>query len=411
MGKQSTRSVGKMEALPAGQAGLLGPDPLTEALRGKIRETIMTLVEGELAEVLAALPYERTGQRRGYRHGSKSRTVTTGLGAVPMKIPRARMIRDGRAEEWQSHLVRRYERRAVAVDSALLGTYLSGANQRRIKGALSPLLRDAPLSKSAISRLVGRLAALFEQWRRRDLRDEPMVLLYLDAIALRVRIARKVVSVPVLVALGIRADGQKVVLDLELLSSESADCWGGLIVGLIQRGLARPRLCVIDGSKGLRAAVEQSWPGMAVQRCTVHKLRNIERHVPRHALEEVRTDYHRIVYADSVEAARHAYRAFLVKWSKRASKVAESLEEAGEELLTFYRFPKTQWKSLRTTNAIERLNGEFRRRVKTQGSLPNAQAAELLLFGLLASGQIRMRRVDGWKELGQIPEDRLRIAA
>lgn len=95
------------------------------------------------------------------------------------------------------------------------------------------------------------------------------------------------------------------------------------------------------------------WPGMAVQRCTVHKLRNLERHVPRHALEEVRTDYHQIVYADSLEAARQAYRAFLVKWSKRAFKVAGSLEEAGEKLLTFYRFPKRQWKSLRTTNAIE----------------------------------------------------------
>lgn len=404
MEKQSTQFVGKME-------GLLGPDPLTEALRGKIRETIMTLVEGELAEVLAALPYERTGQRRGYRHGSKSRTLTTGLGAVPMEIPRARMIQDGHVQEWQSHLVRRYERRAVAVDSALLGVYLSGANQRRMKGALSPLLRDAPLSKSAVSRLVGRLAALFEQWRRRDLRDEKILVLYLDAIALRVRIAQKVVSVPVLVALGVRADGQKVVLDMELLSSESAECWGGLIAGLISRGLARPRLCVIDGSKGLRAAVEQNWIGTAVQRCTVHKLRNLERHVPRHALEEVRTDYHQIVYADSLEAARSAYRAFLVKWSKRASKVAESLEEAGEELLTFYRFPKTQWKSLRTTNAIERLNGEFRRRVKTQGSLPNASAAERLLFGVLASGQIRMRRIDGWKELGRIPEDHLKIAA
>lgn len=117
MEKQSTRSLSKME-------GLLGPDPLTEALRGKIRETIMTLVEGELAEVLAALLYERTGQRRGYRHGSKSRTVTTGLGAVPIAMPRARMIRDGRAYEWQSHLVRRHERRAVAVDSALLGVSL-----------------------------------------------------------------------------------------------------------------------------------------------------------------------------------------------------------------------------------------------------------------------------------------------
>lgn len=111
-------------------------------------------------------------------------------------------------------------------------------------------MRDAPLSESAVSRLAGRLAALFEQWRTRDLRDEKIVWLYLDAIALRVRIAQKVVSAPVLVALGVRANGQKVVLDLELLSSESADCWGGLIVGLVERGLKRPRLCVIDGSKG-----------------------------------------------------------------------------------------------------------------------------------------------------------------
>ena len=151
--------------------------------------------------------------------------------------------------------------------------------------------------------------------------------------------------------------------------------------------------------------MEETGPGMLVQRCTVHKLRNLERYVPRHALEEVRTDYHRIIQADSLEMARRAYREFGAKWSKLAPKVADSLKEAGEELLTFYRFPKVQWKSLRSTHTIERLNGEFRRRVKTQGSLPNAQAAELLLFGLLISDQIRMRRIDGWQQMNQIPED------
>ena len=240
---------------------------------------------------------------------------------------------------------------------------------------------------------------------------EPSRILYLDAIALRVRIAGKVVSAPVVVALGVRADGQKVVWDLELLSSESTEAWGGMLTGLIERGVRRPRLCVIDGSKGLRAAVEQSWPGMTVQRCTVHKLRNLERHVPRHALEEVRMDYHRIVRADSLSVAQQAYREFVAKWSKRAPKVAESLKEAGDELLTFYRFPTSQWKSLRSTNAIERLQGEFRRRVKTQGSLPDAKAAELLLFGLLISGQIQVRRIDGWQQMSQIPEHRLQEAA
>jgi len=206
----------------------------------------------------------------------------------------------------------------------------------------------------------------------------------------------------VLVGLGVKADGQKVVLDLELLQSESTECWGGLVEGLIERGLKRPCLVIIDGNKGLRAAVEKSWPGIEVQRCTVHKLRNLERHTPRHALEEVKSDYHRIIQAESLEQARKVYREFIVKWKKLAPKVVVSLEEAGEELLTFYGFPNSQWKSLRTTNAIERLNGEFRRRVKTQGSLPSAQAGEFLLFGLIISGQIQMRRIDGWRDLKQM---------
>jgi transposase-like protein len=377
---------------------------LTEALRGKIREALVTLFDEELTQVLGAVKGERVATRRGYRHGGKERELTTGLGTVRMTMPRGRLFTpDGQEQEWASHLLPRYQRRAKAVDSALLGAYLGGANSRRIKGALAPLLRGAPLSKSAVSRLVGRLKSLFGDWRTRSLGDERIGLLYLDAIALRVRLAQKVVSAPVLVALGVRGDGQKTVLDLELLPSESTAAWGGLVAGLLERGLRRPRLGVIDGSPGLRGAVEEHWPGMVVQRCTVHKLRNLERHVPRHALEEVRTDAHRIVYADSLPAARQAYTAFVAKWAKRAPKVAESLQEAGDELLTFYRFPPSQWKSLRTTNAIERLHEEFRRRVKTQGSLPNAQAAELLVFGLLISDQIRMRRIDGWQQLDQIP--------
>lgn len=378
---------------------LFGPDRLAEALRGKVREMIMTLAEAELAEVLAAHSYERSAARRGYRNGKRQRSISTGLGATLIELPRARISEGERDREWQSGLIARYQRRGASVDQALLGCYLSGANGRRIRGALSPLLRGSPLSKSAISRLVGRLESLFTQWRSRLLASEPIVFLYLDAIALRVRIAKKVISVPVLVGLGVKEDGQKVILDLELFQSESSSCWEGFIEGMVSRGLKAPLLVIIDGNKGLRAAVEKNWPGTAVQRCTVHKLRNLERYAPRHALEEVKSDYHRIVYAESLEQANKAQRDFISKWKKLAPKVVVSLEEAGEELLTFYRFPKSQWKTLRTTNAIERLNGEFRRRVKTQSSLPDARTAERLLFGLIISGQIRMRRVDGWQDL------------
>jgi len=162
MGK-SIESLDQMEAL-------LGPDPLSEALRGKIREMILTLAEAELREVLAAMPYERNGARRGYRNGKRERSMSTGLGQTVIELPRARLSQGDGEKEWQSRLVERYQRRARSVDSALLGCYLSGANGRRIRGALSPLLRGSPLSKSAISRIVGRLGAMFTQWRERSLK-------------------------------------------------------------------------------------------------------------------------------------------------------------------------------------------------------------------------------------------------
>jgi transposase-like protein len=381
---------------------LFGRDRLAEALRGKVREMIMTLAEAELAEVLAARSYERSEARRGYRNGKRQRSISTGLGATVIELPRARISEGSGEREWQSGLIGRYQRRGASVDQALLGCYLSGANGRRIRGALSPLLRGAPLSKSSISRLVGRLEALFSQWRTRSLASEAVVVMYLDAIALRVRIAKKVISVPVLVGLGVKEDGHKVILDLELFQSESSSCWEGFVEGLISRGLKAPLLVIVDGNKGLRGALAKNWPSTLVQRCTVHKLRNLERYAPRHAMEEIKSDYHKIVYAESLEQADKAQRDFISKWKKLAPKVVVSLEEAGEELLTFYRFPKSQWKVLRTTNAVERLNGEFRRRVKTQSSLPDARAAERLLFGLIISGQIQMRRIDGWQDLKHV---------
>lgn len=182
----------------------------------------MTLVEAELAEILAAGSYERSTGRRGYRKGKRDRRISTGLGATVIELLRGRITEWER--EWQSRWIGRYERREATVDRALLDCHLSGANGRCIRAALSPLLRGAPLSKSAISWLLGRLEALFSQWRSRSLATKPMVLLYRDAIVLRVRIAEKVISVPILVGLGVGEKGQKLILDLELFQSESSSC-------------------------------------------------------------------------------------------------------------------------------------------------------------------------------------------
>ncbi|HWO90347.1 MAG TPA: transposase [Methylomirabilota bacterium] len=139
-----------------------------------------------------------------------------------------------------------------------------------------------------------------------------------------------------------------------------------------------------------------------MQRSCVHKLRNLERKAPKHALATIRDDFHRIVYAATADAARAAYTAFERTWAKRCPGVVTSLREGGDELLTFFRFPKAQWKTLRTANVIERLHEEFRRRVKTQGSLPSEDAALVLLFSLVASGQIKLRRIDGWRKIAAV---------
>lgn len=384
--------------------GRVWREGLEAALRERVREVIETVLEEEVEEALGARRSQRTGQRRGYRHGRKARGLCLRCGPVELAVPRARLVtEEGEEREWRSQLLPRYRRSSPEVEQAVLGVYLAGGNTRRIRGALRPLLSGAPLSKSAVSRLVSRLEESYERWQQRDLAEERIVYLYLDALYPKVRSGGKVVSLPVLVALGVKETGEKVLLALATGGAESGASWQLLLEDLAARRLGRPRLLISDGNPGLKSALERVWPGVAHQRCTVHKLRNLLAKAPKHAQQAVHEDYHRVLYAPSPEAAGKARESFLAKWRKLCPAVASSLEEAGEELLTFYRFPASQHRSLHTTNVIERLQEEFRRRVKTQASLPSEKAALLVFFGLFASGQVKMRRLPGWSELGQAP--------
>src|SRR5207302_4073337 len=156
------------------------------------------------------------------------------------------------------------------VDNAILGAYLAGANTRRIRGALRPLLHEAPVSKSAVSRIIQTLKRAFEAWRATTLADKRIVFLFLDAIAVKVRSDRRVQTLPVLVAYGVHANGDKELLGLRMMGSESAAAWQAMVDDLVARGLDAPVLCVIDGNAGLRRAVATAWPKTLVQRCVVH---------------------------------------------------------------------------------------------------------------------------------------------
>jgi putative transposase len=168
-------------------------------------------------------------------------------------------------------------------------------------------------------------------------------------------------------------------------------------------------LAVIDGNPGLHSALRAQWPEIAIQRCTNHKLRNLLAKAPAHLREELAEDYRRMVHGETREAVEQARVGFLRKWRLRCKAVVSSFEEAGDELFTFLQFPRLQWKALRTTNALERINEEFRRRTKTQASLPGEDAVLLLPYGLLRSGQIVLRRIDGREDLPK-PKTQLKAA-
>lgn len=376
-------------------------DALTNALRQVIRGAILKITHEELAAMLGVGAYERSAKRRGYRNGSRPRTLSTSMGMADFLMPRGTLFRDGGRVEWKSAMVPRYARRAREVDAALLGLYFGGVNSRKVQRALRPLLANSPLSRSSVSRLVVRLTDYFEGWQKRSLAGEDIQYLYLDGTYMKVRCGGRSGSLPILAAVGVRSTGEKVLLALAVRGSESAVAWESFLEDLVGRGLKKPALAIVDGSQGLSGAINRLWPGMPRQRCTVHKLRNLLGHAPKRLHEEIRADYHAIVYAEEKAAARAAYDAFLRKWRRQSEGVARSLEEAGPELLAFTRFPKRLWRALRTTNIIERLNMEFRRRTKTQGMFPNERSVLVLLFGLVASGMVKLRKIDGWEAMGE----------
>jgi transposase-like protein len=397
--KDCTRKPGDEKEIPA-----FGSDSIEAMMRDRVRATIEAIVEEELEAALGARKSARVGdERQGYRHGTRDRMLTTSLGPTPIAMPRARVDQaDGTSAEWRSQTVRRYQRRTTRVDEAILGVYLAGGNTRRIKGALAPLLRGGPLSKDAVSRLVGRLREDFDTWRARDLADDDIRYVFMDGWYPKVRIGGRRERVPVLVTLGVRATGERVVLDMRLVGEESAASWTEVVASFAARRLARPVLAVIDGNPGLTSALRSHWPGIDIQRCTAHKLRNLQAKASVRLREELTEDYRRMIYGETVAAVEQARARFTKKWHLRCPAVVESLKEAGDELFTFLRFPRSQWKALRTTNALERINEEFRRRTKTQASLPSQDAVLLLLFGLLRSGQIKLRVLDGYEDMKEV---------
>jgi len=388
-------------------------DPIEMEVRDRARGFIEELIRGELDAMLARPRYERSQRAgaegapgvTGHRHGSRRRSLTGTFGPVEIAVPRARLnTPDGTTTEWKSRVLRTYQRRTLAADALIAGCYLAGTNTRRVRRALGTLFAGA-VSKDTVSRVWRKVKSDWEAWNARSLAAEPIVRLILDGTVVRVRLDRKATTISLLVVIGVRQDGQKVLLAVKAMGGESTEAWRSVLDDLIGRGLRRPEFLIVDGAPGLEAAIAAVWAGVSVQRCTVHKHRNLLAHAPDRLHEEITADYNDMIYAATHEEIEARRKAFIRKWRVKHRAVADSLQEAGDRLFSFTRLPPSQWRSVRTTNAIERLHEEFKRRIKTQTVLPSADTAAMLFWALLASGQINMRKVDGWQTLATKPID------
>src|SRR3974377_2163156 len=390
-------------------------DPIESGIRDRVRGLIEEMIRGELD---AALSRPRYGRRAGHaedggvaavvsghRHGSRVRTLTGTFGKTEIAVPRARLnTSDGKTTEWKSQALRNYQRRTRAADALIAGAYLSGTNTRRVRRALSALFGGA-VGKDTVSRVWRKVKSDWDAWNARSLADEPIVRLVLDGTVVRVRLDRKATSISLLVVIGVREDGQKVLLAIKQMGGESTEAWRSVLDDLVKRGLRRPELLIVDGGAGLESAISAVWDRVPGQRGPVNKPRKLPRHAPERLHDEISADYKDMIYADTREEIETRRKAFIRKWRLKHRAVADSLEEAGDRLFTFTRLPPDQWRSVRTTNAIERLHEEFKRRIKTQTVLPSADTAAMLFWALLASGQINMRKVDGWQGLATKPID------
>src|SRR6516225_9747779 len=391
-------------------------DPIEAGVRDRVREFIQAMVEGELDATLMRRRYGRRPKSTsddddgliavtGHRHGHRSRSLTGTFGRVEIEVPRARLHgQDGKTTEWNSKVLRAYQRRTLAADALIASTYLAGTNTRRVRRALAALF-GGTVGKDTVSRTWRKVKSDWDAWNTRSLAEDPILRLVLDGTPVRVRLHPQATPVSLPVVLGVRADGQKVVVPIQSMGGESAEAWRTVLDDLIRRGLRRPEFLIVDGAPGLDKAIASVWDGVPVQRCTVHKHRNLFAHAPERLHDEITADYNDMIYATTPEEIEARRKAFIRKWSLKHRAVADSLEEAGERLFTFTRLPPSQWRSVRTTNAIERLHEEFKRRIKTQTVLPSADTAAMLFWALLASGQINMRKVDGWQTLSTKPID------
>lgn len=346
-----------------------------DLVRVVVQEVIQQVLEAEMDEALQAGKGERTEARLGYRSGYYSRSLLTRVGRIELRVPQDRQGR------FSTQVFERYQRSEKALVLALAEMYVQGVSTRKVK-AITEELCGHSFSASAVSAITKRLDQQLEEFARRRLEAEPYPYLILDARYERVREGGVVQSRAVQIAIGINWDGRRCVLGVELANRESSTSWRDFLVGLKQRGLSGVEFVVSDHHEGLRQAIAQILPEAVWQRCYVHFLRNALDHLPRRAdddcMKELRWIYDR---RDGLEARRDLA-AWLGKWQSKYPKLCDWVEQAIEQTLSFYCLPLAHHKHLKSTNMLERLNEEIKRRTSVVRIFPDESSCLRLVRAL-----------------------------
>jgi putative transposase len=371
-------------------------------LKEIVERVLQELLEAEMTEHIGAAPYERTQRRTGQRNGYKPRTLRTRVGTLNLLVPQ------DREGTFSTHLFARYQRNEKALVLALMEMYVEGVSTRKVKDITEELCGTS-FSKSLVSQLAGQLDSELGAWRSRPLEGKAYPYLFVDARYEKARANGRVVSQGVLIVCAVREDGMREILAVEVADTESEATYHELFRSLKRRGLKGVQLVVSDDHEGLKSAVSRHFQGASWQRCQVHYVRNLLGMVGHARRKELGADLRAIFAAGSRVQALAMASEIARKWRGCGhQKVAEHIEEHIEECLSCLAFPESHQRRIRTTNSLERLNQEIKRRSRVVRIFPNREACLRLVTALCVEQSeewVTGRRYLDMRELEERPRE------
>ena len=357
-------------------------DELKELVRSSVEDTLNGLLEKEAEELINASKYERTAEREGYRAGHYDRNLSTTSGEVTLKMPKLKGV------AFETAIIERYRRRESSVEEALIEMYLAGVSVRRVED-ITEALWGTKVSPSTISELNKKAYVHIENWRNRQLTHSSYAYVYVDGIYLKRNWGGEYENVAILIAIGVNEDGYREVIGAMEGMKEDKASWTEFFKWLKSRGLTGVKLVIGDKCLGMLESIGEVYPEAKYQRCVVHFYRNMFSVVPRSKMKSVAKMLKAIHSQENKKAAREKAKVVIEELRQmKLKEAADKLEKGIEETLTYMAFPYEYWLKIRTTNLVERINREIKRRTRVVGTFPDGNSALMLVCA-------RLRHVTG----------------